>query len=194
MNDRSKEHVDNEGIDGTFVVNIEDSPKILDRFRSLLVVHSQDELKESLDVIGNKIDKGLADRSAMDILEHATTLGSHLTQGKAVGRKRVVPKPSKVEGNPNLDVFFSPRNLAKTTPRPFDLSSLDDYYYDYDYYDYGASESSNDTKSNSTSANTTTTTTTERPVTTTTQINVEKIESSNMIDITICKSVFTPCI
>ncbi|KAF2369210.1 Insect cuticle protein [Trinorchestia longiramus] len=58
-------------------------------------------------------------------------------QSAKATRKSIVPQPLKVEGNLNLDNFFSPINEAKATPPPFQIGSLDDYYYyDYDYYDY----------------------------------------------------------
>ncbi|XP_018020382.2 uncharacterized protein LOC108676758 isoform X2 [Hyalella azteca] len=63
-------------------------------------------------------------------------------------RKSIVPQPLKVEGNLNFDNFFSPINLAKMTPPPFEIGSLDDYYYDYDYYDYA--DLSSNTTTNST--------------------------------------------
>ena len=76
---------------------------------------------------------------------------------KAVGRQHVVPQPLKVEGSLNYDNFYRPRNVARTTAPPFQLDSLDDYYYyDYDYYDYPNSpDNSSDAISNITSSNVT---------------------------------------
>lgn len=51
-----------------------------------------------------------------------------------------VPRPMRVIGAPNLENFYRPATLARTTPSPFRLPNpIRDYdyqYYDYDYYDY----------------------------------------------------------
>ncbi|KAG7167555.1 putative Insect cuticle protein domain-containing protein 3 [Homarus americanus] len=55
--------------------------------------------------------------------------------------KGPVPRPVRIVGKPNLENFFRPVQLARTTPSPFRLPSpIRDYdyqYFDYDYYDYG---------------------------------------------------------
>ena len=48
MDDGAEEHVYDEGIDSSFVVHVQNSPEVLDCFRSLFVVHRQNELEESL--------------------------------------------------------------------------------------------------------------------------------------------------
>ena len=65
-------------------------------------------------------------------------------------RTQHVPRPLKVEGNLNLENFFSP--FVQTTPQPFQLDSLNDYYYyDYDYYDYLDSNSTSNTSATNSS-------------------------------------------
>lgn len=44
LDDGTEEHVNDEGIDGSFVIDVENSPEILDRLWCFLVVHGQDEL------------------------------------------------------------------------------------------------------------------------------------------------------
>ncbi|XP_045588675.2 uncharacterized protein [Procambarus clarkii] len=78
-------------------------------------------------------------------------LGIHLLNLVPVphSRKNVhsngpVPRPVRVVGEPSLDNFYRPAQLARTTPAPFRLPSpMRDYdYLDYDYYDYADHESS----------------------------------------------------
>lgn len=47
LDDGAEEHVNDEGIDGSFVVDVEHSPEILNCLRSLLIIHGQDELQEA---------------------------------------------------------------------------------------------------------------------------------------------------
>lgn len=42
--DGAEEHVDDEGIDGSFMVNVKHSPEILDCLGSFLIVHCKDKL------------------------------------------------------------------------------------------------------------------------------------------------------
>lgn len=46
VDDCSEEHVDDESVNGTFVEHIEDSPEVLQALGTLLVLHSQHEVKE----------------------------------------------------------------------------------------------------------------------------------------------------
>ena len=48
LDDRPEEHVDDEGVDGPLVVDVQNPPEVLDSFGSLLVIHRQHELQEPL--------------------------------------------------------------------------------------------------------------------------------------------------
>lgn len=99
-----------------------------------------------VDVISGLHTSSVSKSLATKFVEASTNLGPHLTRGTSVGRSRIVPQPLKVEGNLNLDNFFEPINVARTTAAPFELASLDDYYYyDYDYNDYPTGNNSSTT-------------------------------------------------
>ena len=64
--------------------------------------------------------------------------------------QRKVPKPSKVVGELNLDNFFRPANVSKTTHKPFitKVTSVSEDYYYYDYYVYDSPPEKRNTKIN----------------------------------------------
>ncbi|XP_068210684.1 uncharacterized protein [Palaemon carinicauda] len=71
---------------------------------------------------------------------HLLNLVPFRSNSKSLNSNGPVPKPIRVVGAPNLENFYRPATLARTTPSPFRLPNPIrdyDYYNDYDYYDYG---------------------------------------------------------
>ncbi|XP_045110592.1 flocculation protein FLO11-like [Portunus trituberculatus] len=75
--------------------------------------------------------------------EELKPLGIHLLNlvpipKKTASASRPVPRPVRVVGEPNLDNFWRPAGLARTTVTPFrqPRPSRDYDYHYYDYYDY----------------------------------------------------------
>jgi len=114
---------------------------------------------------------------------------------KTKKRSGIVPEPAKVDGELNLDTFFSPLTRGSTTAAPFTLDSFADYYYyDYEYDTLNQTESLTTNNSTqpidpvttptpiivSTEATTTTTTTT---TTTPSIIETSSTDKSKMSEI-----------
>ena len=94
------------------------------------------------------------------------------TASKQVQEKpRRVPRPSKVEGTLNLDNFFRPVSLAKSSPK----LSEDYFYYDYYYYDDPSNITETDRNKRKLEVNNTTSTpTTKTTLLTTTEASLPK--------------------
>ncbi|XP_064122913.1 uncharacterized protein LOC135227046 [Macrobrachium nipponense] len=71
---------------------------------------------------------------------HLLNLVPFRSNSKSLNSNGPVPKPIRVVGAPNLENFYRPATLARTTPSPFRLPNpirdYDYFYSDYDYYDY----------------------------------------------------------
>ncbi|XP_063872756.1 uncharacterized protein LOC135107071 isoform X2 [Scylla paramamosain] len=82
-------------------------------------------------------------RPLIHTTEELQPLGIHLLNlvplpKKTASGNRPVPRPVRVVGEPNLDNFWRPAGLARTTVTPFrqPRPSRDYDYHYYDYYDY----------------------------------------------------------